>query len=36
MRGQDIAKALLIVVGLSGIVAVILGMTWFLNLVRTQ
>jgi hypothetical protein len=36
MRGQDIAKALLIVVGLSGIVAVSLGMTWFLNLVRTQ
>jgi hypothetical protein len=36
MRGQDIAKALLIVVGISGIVAVSLGATWFLNLVKTQ
>jgi hypothetical protein len=36
MRGQDIAKLVLMIVGLSGIVAVSLGMTWFLNLVRTQ
>ena len=36
MRGQDIAKALLMVVGLTGIVMVSLGMTWFVNLVKTQ
>ncbi|HET9952533.1 MAG TPA: DUF6754 domain-containing protein [Candidatus Eisenbacteria bacterium] len=36
MRGQDIAKALLMVVGISGIVAVSLGATWFLRLVQTQ
>ncbi len=36
MRGQDIAKALLIFVGLTGIIAVSLGMSWFVNLVRTQ
>jgi hypothetical protein len=36
MRGQDIAKALLLVVGISGIVAVSLGATWFLKLVTTQ
>ena len=36
MRGQDIAKALLMIVGLSGIIAVSLGMSWFASLVRTQ
>jgi len=36
MRGQDIAKALLMIVGLSGVIAVSLGMSWFVNLVRTQ
>jgi hypothetical protein len=36
MRGQDFAKALLIVLGLSGIVAVSLGATWFLKLVQIQ
>jgi len=36
MRGQDIAKAVLMLVGLTGIVMVSLGFTWFTNLVRTQ
>lgn len=36
MRGQDLAKALLMAVGLTGVVMVSLGFTWFVNLVRTQ
>ena len=36
MRGQDFAKALLMVVGITGIVAVSLGATWFLKIVQTQ
>jgi hypothetical protein len=36
MRGQDIAKAVLMVVGLTGIVMVSLGFSWFAALVRTQ
>lgn len=36
MRGQDIAKAILMTVGITGIVAVSLGLTWFVALVRTQ
>ncbi|HEU4725789.1 MAG TPA: DUF6754 domain-containing protein [Candidatus Eisenbacteria bacterium] len=36
MRGQDLAKAVLMLVGLVGIVAVSLGATWFVALVQTQ
>jgi hypothetical protein len=36
MRGQDLAKAVLLGIGISGIVAVSLGATWFVNFVRTQ
>jgi hypothetical protein len=36
MRGQDIAKGILMIVGLSGVLAVSLGFTWFVNLVQTQ
>lgn len=36
MRGQDIAKAVLLAVGIIGIIAVSFGATWFVDLVRTQ
>ena len=36
MRGQDIAKALILVVGIAGIIAVSFGATWFVDLVRPQ
>ncbi len=36
MRGQDIAKAVLLAVGILGIIAVSFGATWVLDLVKTQ
>ncbi len=36
MRAQDIAKAVVIVLGIGGIIAASLGATWFPNLFKTQ
>jgi hypothetical protein len=36
IRGQDIAKALLLLFGLVGIVAATLGNSWFATVLRTQ
>jgi hypothetical protein len=36
MRGQDIAKAIVILLGIGGIIAVSLGATWFPDLLKTK
>ncbi len=36
VRGQDIAKAILVLLGITGIVAASFGVTWFADLLRTQ
>jgi len=36
MRAQDIAKAIVILLGITGIIAASLGATWFAGLFKTQ